>query len=73
MKREGRYETSLYLLYECFSKYYPDREAEIRWTLETFLNPDMQLPHWRNRFLDFGTWLCEEVVAQSGGLFPCRA
>lgn len=73
MEREGRYATSLYLLYKCFSKYYPEREPDMRWTLETFLNPNLQPPNWSSRFLDFGTWLCEEVATKLGSRFPARA
>ncbi|UAW64458.1 hypothetical protein KMZ15_01865 [Mycoavidus sp. HKI] len=63
MERENRYATSLYLLYMCFSRHYPEREADMRWVLETFLNPDVSPLQLRDRLTDFGIWLRQEVAS----------
>lgn len=45
VEREQRFTPDLYLCYKCFSKYYPNKEKEMRQALDYFLNPitDLQI------------------------------
>ncbi|MCG5239318.1 hypothetical protein [Azospirillum doebereinerae] len=72
MEREGRYTTSLYLQYRCFSQRYPDRDGDMRQVLDGFLNPEAVRPALPALLGDFGLWLRQEVTAVLSGQWPLR-
>lgn len=64
MNRSHCYTRDLYLCYEMFSKYYPEKEAEMRAALSMAINPTADVPMLEHTMDEFGVWLAEEAKKQ---------
>lgn len=61
VEREGKFTNDLYLCYKTFSKYFPEKEKEMRQALEYFLNPIDDGIKINYFIIDFGKWLVKTV------------
>lgn len=61
MERENSYTTDLFPCYESFSKYYPDKKADMLQALHLFLNPATNNSNLKSFVEKLGTWLSQEV------------
>jgi predicted nucleotidyltransferase len=59
--RSGKYTRDLYPCYETFSKFYPDKEKEMRKVLELTLNPTDDKKVIQETLLPISEWLLEET------------
>ncbi len=64
MERENTYTRDLFPCYETFSKYYPDKEADMKEVLHLALNPTRDKWELVKVINDFGDWLSCEIDAQ---------
>jgi len=60
MERAGKYTTDLYLCYRTFAEYYPHKEADMRRTLELYLNPVVDRELLVGWIRVFGKWMLQE-------------
>lgn len=61
MDKEQAFTRDLYPSYECFSKYYPEQEPNMKMALDLAINPTDNVAGLTD-FLDtFGNWMAEEV------------
>jgi SCF ubiquitin ligase, SKP1 component len=60
MEKAGAYTRDLYPSYEIFSKYYPEKEKEMRQALEWAINPTTDKKAILKFLGEFGTWMAEE-------------
>ena len=58
--KENEYTRDLYPAYKIFSKHYPEKESEIRQTLEWAINPIVDKEKIINFLEGFGMWVVEE-------------
>jgi len=68
IEKENAYTRDLYPCYQVFSKYYPDREADMRKALDLTLNPTSNKEEILSFLNQFGGWL----VVESERLFSNR-
>jgi len=66
MAREQAYTRDLYPSYEVFSKYYPEKEREMKNILELAINPIDDKSKILEMLNSFGSWLATETTNQSG-------
>ena len=62
MDRSHLYARDLYPCYEIFSRYYPEKESEMRNILNLALNPIADKEFLENMMSDFGEWLRAEAA-----------
>lgn len=62
IEREGQYTNELYLCYQTFSKYYPERESQMKSALESAINPISKLEIILGSIESLGGWLIDERV-----------
>lgn len=60
MERSNKYTRDLYPCYELFSKYYPEKEQNMRELLDLVLNPTSDKTKIKNIMDGFGVWLEDE-------------
>lgn len=61
LQNEGRHTVDLYPCYESFSKYYPEKEKEMRQALFCYLNIESSLDSARILMDEFVPWLAAEI------------
>ena len=61
LQRVKRYTVDLYPCYAAFAEYYPEKEAEMRKALHTYLNPLEAIEEGRALMSEFVPWLAEEI------------
>lgn len=61
MEREKKYTRDLYLCYETFSKYYPEKEPEMKEVLKLALNPTADKLKIKKVMDNLGQWLLSEI------------
>ena len=61
MEREGKYTTDLFLCYQTFSTYYPERSVEMKSILYFYLNPEEGLELMCSLLRNIGEWLVLEI------------
>jgi len=61
MERSQKYTRDLYLCYETFAEYYPDKEPEMREALELALNPISDRQEIKRIMDNLGQWLLSEI------------
>ena len=61
MERSQKYTRDLYLCYETFSEYYPEKEAEMREVLDLALNATADKSKMKKIMDNLGAWLLAEV------------
>lgn len=61
MEREKKYTRDLYLCYETFAKYYPEKETEMREVLTLALNPITDKDEIKRVIDGLGQWLLLEI------------
>ncbi len=61
MEREQGYTRDLYYCYSLFSKYYPDKEPEMRQVLELALNPVGEMRQIKGLVVQLAEWIGDEV------------
>lgn len=60
--RVGKFSPDLYICYRDFSKFYPEKEAEMRQALDWFLNPVLDKKTLNYFVNNFGNWLLAEFT-----------
>ena len=61
MERENRFTRDLYCCYESVSRYYPEREANLRAVLVYALNPSGDYEEWKELVEDTCNWIVKET------------
>jgi hypothetical protein len=64
LERKGQYTPDLYLCYETFSQYYPQKQEQMKKALTLFLNPISEVSSLKEFTRKFGVWIIEEVDKQ---------
>lgn len=64
MERSQKYTRDLYLCYDTFAEYYPEKEPEMREVLDLALNPTADNAKMRRVMEGLGMWLMAEIPNQ---------
>ena len=68
MKRQNAYTRDLYPSYQCFSKFYPEREATMWRCLELAANPPADPQQFLTMVAEFAEWMRQAFEAEFGAL-----
>ena len=60
-EKEQKFTTDLYLCYQVFSEYYPEKEKEMREVLHLYLNPIEDDLYLKNLIEDLGNWMLKQM------------
>ncbi len=61
MEKEQKFTTDLYLCYQVFSKYFPEKEKEMREVLHLYLNPIEDDLYLKNLVKNLGDWMIKII------------
>jgi predicted nucleotidyltransferase len=61
MEKEQKFTTDLYFCYHIFSKYFPEKEDEMREMLHLYLNPMEEELYLKKLVRSLGNWMVEKI------------
>lgn len=61
MEKEKKFTTDLYFCYHIFSKYFPEKEDEMREMLHLYLNPMEEELYLKKLVRSLGNWMVEKI------------
>ena len=61
MEKEQKFTTDLYLCYKVFSKFFPNKENEMREMLHLYLNPITDEIYLKKVVRNLGRWMVERI------------
>lgn len=61
MEKEKKFTTDLYFCYHIFSKYFPEKEDEMREMLHLYLNPMEEELYLKKLVSNLGNWMVEKI------------